>query len=243
VRTRTSLGRRWRAEALAPWRPSPGCCGSAARVSTRRQLDPTVPRPPKKRSTPPPLPEGCAPAGPVARDGHPRGGVHVLARRHPAAGYRKICARARRAAFVVNRKRVARLAARVGLHPHGAQAASQGAGPAVQRDRPQRVVADRHDQLQRGPRRHHSLGRGLQPPPAPRLPRSRHRPHRGTSPGTHHTRSSSPGYPQSRRSLRSQHCTPTPRSSTTTSAGVASPDRSTPATWKRDEVDGSSKED
>jgi putative transposase len=35
--------------------------------------------------------------------------VHVLARRHPAAGYRKVCARARRAGFVVNRKKVARL--------------------------------------------------------------------------------------------------------------------------------------
>lgn len=35
--------------------------------------------------------------------------LHVLARRFPAAGYRKVCARARRKGFVVNRKKVARL--------------------------------------------------------------------------------------------------------------------------------------
>jgi putative transposase len=35
--------------------------------------------------------------------------LHVLARRHPAAGYRKVCSRARRAGYVVNRKKVARL--------------------------------------------------------------------------------------------------------------------------------------
>jgi len=35
--------------------------------------------------------------------------LHVLARRHVAAGYRKICARARRRGYVINRKRVQRL--------------------------------------------------------------------------------------------------------------------------------------
>ena len=35
--------------------------------------------------------------------------IHVLARRHPAAGYRKITARARRAGYVLNRKKTARL--------------------------------------------------------------------------------------------------------------------------------------
>ena len=35
--------------------------------------------------------------------------IHVLALRHPAAGYRKITARARRAGYVLNRKKTARL--------------------------------------------------------------------------------------------------------------------------------------
>jgi putative transposase len=35
--------------------------------------------------------------------------LHVLARRHVAAGYRKVCARARRAGYVINKKKVARL--------------------------------------------------------------------------------------------------------------------------------------
>jgi putative transposase len=41
--------------------------------------------------------------------------IHVMARRHPAAGYRKITARLRRKRYVVNRKRVARLLRRWGL--------------------------------------------------------------------------------------------------------------------------------
>jgi putative transposase len=49
--------------------------------------------------------------------------VHVLARRHPAAGYRKITARARRAGYVLNRKKTARLLKawgflRTGRKPH-----------------------------------------------------------------------------------------------------------------------------
>lgn len=35
--------------------------------------------------------------------------LHVLARRHPAAGYRKLCSRLRRRGWIVNRKRIARL--------------------------------------------------------------------------------------------------------------------------------------
>jgi len=42
-------------------------------------------------------------------------GLHVLARRHPAAGYRKLCSRLRRAGWPVNRKRIARLLRRWGL--------------------------------------------------------------------------------------------------------------------------------
>jgi putative transposase len=41
--------------------------------------------------------------------------LHVLARRHPAAGYRKLCSRLRRAGWPVNRKRIARLLRRWGL--------------------------------------------------------------------------------------------------------------------------------
>jgi len=49
--------------------------------------------------------------------------IHVLARRHPAAGYRKITARARRAGYVLNRKKTARLLKvwgflRTGRKPH-----------------------------------------------------------------------------------------------------------------------------
>jgi hypothetical protein len=35
--------------------------------------------------------------------------IHVLARRHPAAGYRKITARTRRKGYLLNRKKTARL--------------------------------------------------------------------------------------------------------------------------------------
>jgi putative transposase len=41
--------------------------------------------------------------------------LHVLARRHPAAGYRKLTSRLRRAGWLVNRKRIARLLRAWGL--------------------------------------------------------------------------------------------------------------------------------
>jgi putative transposase len=49
--------------------------------------------------------------------------IHVLARRHPAAGYRKITARARRSGYSLNRKKTARLLKawgflRTGRKPH-----------------------------------------------------------------------------------------------------------------------------
>lgn len=108
MRTRTALGRRWRAEAVAPV----ATIAKVLRVSRQSLYDtpvkPDGPRPPK-RSTPPPLPEGwqqltLSPATVTLEEV-----LHVLARRHPAAGYRKVCSRARRAGFVVNRKKVARL--------------------------------------------------------------------------------------------------------------------------------------
>lgn len=41
--------------------------------------------------------------------------LHVLARRHPAAGYRKLCSRLRRAGWPLNRKRIARKLRQWGL--------------------------------------------------------------------------------------------------------------------------------
>jgi putative transposase len=67
------------------------------------------------RATPPPLPDGWqnAPVSPETMTLEVAG--HVLARRHPAAGYRKLCSRLRRAGWPVNRKRIARLLRRWGL--------------------------------------------------------------------------------------------------------------------------------
>jgi putative transposase len=83
------------------------------RVSRQSLYDtpskPDGPRPPMKRSMPPVLPEGWPQLVLSTETVTLEEALHVLARRHPAAGYRKICARARRAGFVVNRKRVARL--------------------------------------------------------------------------------------------------------------------------------------
>jgi len=83
------------------------------RVSRQSLYDipsqPDEPRPARRRSAPPSLGEGwetmtVSPATCTLEEA-----LHVLARRHPAAGYRKIRSRARRAGFVVNRKKVARL--------------------------------------------------------------------------------------------------------------------------------------
>lgn len=64
---------------------------------------------PRLRVVPPPLPDDwqtCV-LTPTVLDLHTA--LHVLARRHPAAGYRKLCSRLRRAGWLVNRKRIARL--------------------------------------------------------------------------------------------------------------------------------------
>ena len=45
--------------------------------------------------------------------------LHVLARRHPAAGYRKLTSRLRRAGWLVNRKRIARLLRAWGFQRRG----------------------------------------------------------------------------------------------------------------------------
>jgi putative transposase len=76
--------------------------------STPKHPDHVGARPPL-RLAPPPLPDDwptCALA-PAGIDLHPA--LHVLARRHPAAGDRKLGSRLRRAGWLVNRKRIARL--------------------------------------------------------------------------------------------------------------------------------------
>lgn len=109
MRTRTSLGRRWRAEGVAPV----ATIARVLQVSRQALYDipsqPDGPRPPRPRSTPPPLPEGWEQLVLSPQTASLEEALHVLARRHPAAGYRKITARARRAGFVLNRKKTARL--------------------------------------------------------------------------------------------------------------------------------------
>ena len=60
------------------------------------------------RQMPPPLPEcwETMTLSPAVIDWETA--LHVLARRHPAAGYRKLCSRLRRAGWPLNRKRIAR---------------------------------------------------------------------------------------------------------------------------------------
>jgi putative transposase len=145
VSTRASLGRRWRAEEVA----AVAVIARVLRVS-RQALDDTLirpvgPRPPRRRSAPPPLLEGWEQLELSRLTCTPEEALDVLARRHPAAGYRKICARPRRVGFVVNKKKVARLLREWDLSP-SSPPAPQGTGAALRGDRPDRVVADRHDQ-------------------------------------------------------------------------------------------------
>jgi putative transposase len=106
VRTRASLARTWCDQGLAPvtviahaMRVSRQCCyrrvvGCRAR-SQRASSGHTA--------------AGTRAEGPIAEHLDVETALHVLARRHVAAGYRKVCARARRAGYGINRKRVARL--------------------------------------------------------------------------------------------------------------------------------------
>lgn len=70
------------------------------------QVEPVAP---VLRLVPPVLPTDwkTMPLGPAHCD--VATAIHVLALRHPAAGYRKVTARARRAGYVLNRKKTARL--------------------------------------------------------------------------------------------------------------------------------------
>lgn len=109
MKARAALGRRWVAEAAAP-------VATIARVlQVSRQALYYRPRRPERasrpqvvRSVPPPLPIGWQ-----AMDLAPgvvdwQTALHVLARRHPAGGYRKLTSRLRRAGWPLNRKRIAR---------------------------------------------------------------------------------------------------------------------------------------
>jgi putative transposase len=67
------------------------------------------------RAAPPALPDGWETMllSPATTDWETA--LHVLARRHPAAGYRKLCSRLRRAGWPLNRKRIARKLRQWGL--------------------------------------------------------------------------------------------------------------------------------
>jgi hypothetical protein len=58
--TRTSLGRRWRAEEVAPVATIARVLRGGRQSLYDTRTRPDGPRPPKMRSTPPPLLEGCA---------------------------------------------------------------------------------------------------------------------------------------------------------------------------------------
>ncbi len=75
---------------------------------TPKHPDRVGPRPPL-RLVPPPLPDDWQTIvlSPAVIDLHTA--LHVLARRHPAAGYRKLTSRLRKKGWLVNRKRIARL--------------------------------------------------------------------------------------------------------------------------------------
>lgn len=109
--TRTRLGRQWRAEGAAPT----AVIARVLRVSrqalydTPRRPEPPGPDRPPRVSTPPTLPLEWQTMTLHPETCSLEETLHILARRHPAAGYRKVCSRARRAGFVVNRKKVARL--------------------------------------------------------------------------------------------------------------------------------------
>ena len=117
MRHRCRLGRELVAEALAP-------VATIARVlRVSRQSLYTRPKIPRDRdgrvvelrAAPPALPDGWETMllSPATTDWETA--LHVLARRHPAAGYRKLCSRLRRAGWPLNRKRIARKLRQWGL--------------------------------------------------------------------------------------------------------------------------------
>lgn len=72
--------------------------------------------------------------------------IHVMARRHPAAGYGKVTARLRRTGYVVNKKKVARLLRVWGLLRARPKSHPKAQGRPLPHHRLQRAVADRRDE-------------------------------------------------------------------------------------------------
>lgn len=64
---------------------------------------------PRLRLVPPPLPDDWRMIDVSPHTATLEVALHVMARRHPAAGYRKLTSRLRRRGFMVNKKRIARL--------------------------------------------------------------------------------------------------------------------------------------
>lgn len=117
MKHRCRLGREMVAEALAPV----AVIARVLRVSRQAlYIRPKIPRDRdgrvvELRQMPPPLPEGWETMvlSPATVDWETA--LHVLARRHPAAGYRKLCSRLRRVGWPLNRKRIARKLRQWGL--------------------------------------------------------------------------------------------------------------------------------
>ena len=117
MKSRCALGRRLVAEGAGP-------VAQVARVLgvSRQALyhQPTVPRDGdgtvvELGVTPPPLPDGWQTLVVSPETVTLEVALHVLARRHPVAGYRTLCSRLRRAGWRPNRTRIARLLRRCGL--------------------------------------------------------------------------------------------------------------------------------
>ena len=109
MKARTRLGRAWRAEAVAPT----AVIAKVLRISRQALYEvPSRPEPSgpdrPKRSLPPPLPLDWQTMQLDPSVCSVELALHVLARRFPAAGYRKVRSRARRKGFLVNEKKVQR---------------------------------------------------------------------------------------------------------------------------------------
>ncbi|MCA1838518.1 MAG: DDE-type integrase/transposase/recombinase, partial [Actinobacteria bacterium] len=111
VRARTRMGRAWKAEGIAPT----AVIARVLRISRQALYDtPSRPEPAgpgraRRTSMPPLLPADWQTMVIDPSTCSLDEALHILARRFPASGYRKVCSRARRKGFIVNRKKVARL--------------------------------------------------------------------------------------------------------------------------------------
>lgn len=111
MKVRTALGRSFVAEAAAPVAVIARCLRVSRQALYTTPVIPGNPdgtRPPV-RLVAPPLPEDWQTCELSPATAELEVALHVLARRHPAAGYRKLTSRLRRRGWPVNRKRIARL--------------------------------------------------------------------------------------------------------------------------------------